>query len=531
MSAECSNACRALGYDGAISYGITRQYVKTRGWGVWQAFREVAQNALDELQYVMNDWPVVYPCYNTPTESIVYDWGRGLAIRHLLVGTSEKPEWSRGRFGEGLKLALMVLANQGVPVYIRSGDREIKPTFVTTNIEGASVELFCVCYRKAPGEAINGTEVHIGDPTLCSAYKNYFVQGLPGKCTAYTTMRKEGIMPVWWEYILDCDEARGKIYVRDIYVRDVPALFGYNLFDVKLSESRDIASEYDIRQGVEQLWEYLIMDLYKERKQPGTYEPQLIKRWTELLTKLIDGALKASMAQGKELETEIYPVTWNYVKLVVTDLFTKMYGENAVVVTTPDMLEYAKYVGMNPIYFCTTPFCRWLSSASSTTERINEKVGKATATVPKDKLPAPLKCIIDDLEGIANLITANYPEGNKLITTGQIKYGYLQEGVCGQTETKPSTRIILSIPCLIYYCSRDATLPLDVNAARCVEHYLSTLLHELAHAVSDAPDGSTDFERELTKLLGMVTTTTFIYYNAIKSRIDNIIAKIGQPCE
>jgi len=42
------NPCIARGFDGGISYGITREYVRTRGWGVWQAFREVVQNALDE---------------------------------------------------------------------------------------------------------------------------------------------------------------------------------------------------------------------------------------------------------------------------------------------------------------------------------------------------------------------------------------------------------------------------------------------------------------------------------------------------
>ena len=96
-----------------------------------------------------------------------------------------------------------------------------------------------------------------------------------------------------------CDEARVKIYVRDIYVRDMPAFFGYNLFDVRLSESRDIASESDIRSGIEELWEDLMWDLYRERVRPGSYDPNLIKRWTDLLTKLIDGALKSSMAGGK----------------------------------------------------------------------------------------------------------------------------------------------------------------------------------------------------------------------------------------
>ena len=530
MSAECSNACRALGYDGAISYGIVRQYVKTRGWGVWQAFREVVQNALDEMQYVMNDWPRGYVCYNTPTESIVHDWGRGLSIRHLLVGTSEKPEWSRGRFGEGLKLALMVLLDQGIPVYIRSGDREIRPTFTPVNIEGTNLDVFCVCYKKV-AETIEGTEVHIGDPTLCRRFMNNFVQGLPVDCRTYTYMERKDSTLVRWGHILDCDEAKGKIYVRDIYVRDMPALFGYNLFNVKLSESRDVASEYDIRHEIERLWYNLIMELVRERSSPGTLDPQVVKSWTELLTKFINLTLTVSMTGGNEVEIELYPpVTGDDAKDLITDLFKKLYGEYAVVVTTPDMLEYARYIGMNPIYFCIKPFCSWLSSMTNSVRRMNEKVGKATVTVPKDKLPAPLKCIVDDLEGIAEYVTADY-SGWRLIVDGQVEYGYLQEGVCGQTVHKPSTRIILSIPCLMEYCVRNVTFPLDVNAVRCVQNYLSILLHELAHAVSDEPDGSTDFERELTRLLGIASTNTFIHYNAIKSRIDNIIAKISQPCE
>jgi hypothetical protein len=531
MSAECSNACRALGYDGALSYGMVRQYVKTRGWGVWQAFREVVQNALDEMQYVLNDWPKGYVCYNTPTESIVHDWGRGLSIRHLLVGTSEKPEWSRGRFGEGLKLALMVLLDQGVPVYIRSGDREIRPTFTPVNIEGTNLDVFCVCYKKV-AETIEGTEVHIGDPTLCRRFMNNFVQGLPVDCRAYTHMERKDSTLVWWGHILDCDEARGKIYVRDIYVRDMPALFGYNVFNVKLSESRDVASEYDIRHEIEILWSNLMLELGYERMSPGSLDPQVVKSWTDLLMGLIDGALRASMSGGNEVETELYPsMIGGLVSDLVTDLFKKLYGEYAVVVTTPDMLEFARYIGMNPVFFCTTPFCRWLFHVTKTVGRMSEKVGKATATVPKDKLPAPLKCIIDDLEMIAYYITTDYIIGHRLIVSGQIEYGYLQENVCGQTETKPSTRIILSIPCLMRYCVRNTAVEPGENAVRCIQNYLSTLLHELAHAVSGAADGNTDFERELTELLGIASTNGFMYYSAIKEHVNNIIAKIGQPCE
>ena len=520
-----------MGYDGAFSYGIARQYVKTRGWGVWQAYREIVQNALDEMQYVLNIWPDGYPCFNINTNSVVSDLGRGLAVRHLLVGTSEKPEWSRGRFGEGLKLALMVLINLGVPVYIRSGSaetgsREIRPTFTQVNIEGAPVDVFCVCYKSIP-ENIVGTQVYIGDPTLCDRFRNNFVQGLPIRCRAYTLMETETSgMPTKWGHILDCDEARGKIYVRDIYVRDMPAFFGYNLFDVRLSESRDIASESDIRRGIEELWEDLIGDLYRERSKRGSYDPNLIKMWTDLLYKLIDGALKSSMAGGKEVENEMYPATWNEIKEVVADLFTSMYGKYAAVVTKPDELEFAKYIGMNPIFFCTTPFCQWLSIVTKTSDRMNEKVGTATATVPKDKLPEPLRSIINDLEEIADYVTRGVPLANDYVK--KVEYAYLKEGVCGETTHIPTTRITLNISCLMDACKYDAINP-DVAAANCVREYISTLLHEVAHAVSGAPDGSTLFERSLTNLLGYSVNNTIIFYKEIKQHVDRIISKLASP--
>ena len=520
-----------MGYDGAFSYGIARQYVKTRGWGVWQAYREIVQNALDEMQYVWNIWPDVYPCFNIDTNSVVSDLGRGLSIRHLLVGTSEKPEWSRGRFGEGLKLALMVLLNLGVPVYIRSGStetgsREIRPTFVPVNIEGSPVEVFCVCYKSIP-ENVTGTQVYIGDPTLCDRFRNNLVQGLPIRCRAYTLMETETSgMPTKWGHILDCDETRGKIYVRDIYVRDMIAFFGYNLFDVRLSESRDIASESDIRSGIEELWEDLMGDLYRERVRPGSYDPNLIKRWTDLLSKLIDSALKSSMAGGKEVENEMYPATWNEIKDVVTDLFTNMYGKYAVVVTKPEELEFAKYIGMNPIFFCMTPFCQWLSTVTKTSARMNEKVGTATVTVPKDKLPEPLRSIIDYLEGIAYYVTRGVTLASDYVQ--KVEYAYLKEGVCGETTHIPTTRIALNISCLMNACQYNIVYP-DMVTTDCVREYISTLLHEVAHAVSGAPDGSTLFERTLTELLGYSVTNTFTYYKEIKQFVDSIRYKLASP--
>jgi len=518
------NPCIARGFDGGISYGITREYVRTRGWGIWQAFREVVQNALDETQYVTKKWPASYPCSNTPLMTYVRDTGRGITVKHLLIGTSEKPEWSRGRFGEGLKLALMTFRHQGIPVAIFAGDRQIVPFFITTNVDGVNAEMFYICYKKV-SESITGTEVRIVDPTLCQQFRKNFVQGLPTDCIKNFTIKKndEGMI-IWWENILDCDDARGRIYVRDIYVRDMPALFGYNLFDVKLSESRDIANEYDIRSGINDLWGDLINALDAERGRPGTHNPQYVEQWTELLRKLIDGALKASMNNGNEVETEIYPST--AIGGVVADLFMQMYGKDAVVVTDPQTLELAKYYHMDPIFFCTKPFCGWLQYATETYNRMDKKAGSVTNSniVSKDELPSPLKCVIDDLEKIANYVTKDTLYSTEYLYSGnKIKYAYLKQGVCGEARYKSGgSQIAISVPCLMASCNPNNFDTVEEAATKCVREYISVLLHEDAHVASRSTDGTTAFERELTEELGFTVTNTLKYSKEISALVNDI---------
>jgi hypothetical protein len=157
---------------------------------------------------------------------------------------------------------------------------------------------------------------------------------------------------------------------------------------------------------------------------------------------------------------------------------------------------------------------------------MNEKVGTATVTVPKDKLPEPLRSIINDLEGIAYYVTRGVALAHDYAQ--KVEYAYLKEGVCGETTHIPTTRIALNISCLMYACKYDVINP-DIAATNCVREYISTLLHEVAHAVSGAPDGSTWFERSLTSLLGNSVTNTFTYYKEIKQFVDSIRYKLASP--
>jgi hypothetical protein len=112
-----------------IETGIAKSYAKN--WTVEQALRELVQNILDlraEGIETRISW--------ADGEASFKDYGAGLELRHLAVGISEKGSVDAiGQFGEGLKLALLVLAREGRAVQIRSRGRIIRPVLAVGQFE------------------------------------------------------------------------------------------------------------------------------------------------------------------------------------------------------------------------------------------------------------------------------------------------------------------------------------------------------------------------------------------------------------
>jgi hypothetical protein len=89
-------------------------------WGLWEAVREIYQNALDEVEapslaQIRFSDDALY--ISTPTGKLTPDT--------LVLGKTSKrnKSQSRGKFGEGYKLALLVLARLGHRVTIRTNDQ------------------------------------------------------------------------------------------------------------------------------------------------------------------------------------------------------------------------------------------------------------------------------------------------------------------------------------------------------------------------------------------------------------------------
>jgi hypothetical protein len=505
---SCRDVCRKRGYDDGIEYGIARRYVETRRWGLWETFREFMQNALDEMHEVRGARPREYPCRveyrGLAPVTVIADEGRGLSIHHLLLGTSEKKAWQRGRFGEGLKLALLASAHRDIKVLIRSGDKEIIPTFVTRVIEGVPVDVFCVCYKRGLPE-VRGTRIEIHGYSLCDEYRDRFVQGLPPECIKFTFEATE------WYDIIDkrCTKNRSHVYVRDIYVATMeeavgkPAGFSYNLCNVAIDESRRIPSGGSVREEIKYLW-YIVA----WRASKG--DPKAHETLKEVLSFIVENCRPG---YGPDIPVEVDMDTFANVRddaaEAVCKAFEELYGEDTIFIHDEDLRKFAEYVGAKHIY-CPQPVGyvleRMLKAIGKLRRYMDEKV---KGVVRKEDMPPRLRQAVDILEKMARILFRTGPEDVK------IQYAMLEEGFHAMSDMQTRT-ITLNLLHLERYCR--------YYWDSCVWWYIAAVGHELAHIYSKADDGTVVFEKMLTELIGLATTI------AIKesTRIAELVKQLDQ---
>ncbi|MDD4985816.1 MAG: hypothetical protein PHQ43_08510, partial [Dehalococcoidales bacterium] len=75
-------------------------------WGEWEAIRDLVQNALDETEAYQ---------YGYDEEGLwLADQGKGVGLSSFLLGPPKlKPDYARGKFGEGMKIASLALLRKG----------------------------------------------------------------------------------------------------------------------------------------------------------------------------------------------------------------------------------------------------------------------------------------------------------------------------------------------------------------------------------------------------------------------------------
>jgi hypothetical protein len=213
-----------------ITYPMSLKYCPD--WGLWEVLRELRSNAEDTRtkvnMYLTDDG-----------DMIITDEGEGLAIRQLLFGVSEKSvDNAIGQFGEGLKLALLVLTRLSMLCDIYSGKYHI--TNDSAFIE--EVEVLKLKYEEV-AQPYAGTKVIIhgwsGD-----TYEDRFMFDNDDP-RILTTVTSGSLV----------DTENPVLMVKGVFVSYIPKYeFSYDFHNVNMNRDRKTVSENEIQNAVGNLW-------------------------------------------------------------------------------------------------------------------------------------------------------------------------------------------------------------------------------------------------------------------------------------
>ncbi|MBA7541419.1 hypothetical protein ES705_33732 [subsurface metagenome] len=218
-------------------------------WGVWEAIRDIVQNALDEAE-----------SYSWGYDSRglwIADKGKGVTVSDFLLGPAKlKPSYARGKFGEGMKIAALCLLRKGYPVQVNTVDRELWMIFMEQEANGR-VDTLAALWR--PDGITIGTEFHIIGYTG-PAFERYFAVNLPrslilAEVPSPLTEPKVRLNQLIAAEGMAAGPSGGLIYARDIYMKSIHSIFSYNLWGFDMAPDRHAPkNEDDMWVDMGRLW-------------------------------------------------------------------------------------------------------------------------------------------------------------------------------------------------------------------------------------------------------------------------------------
>lgn len=226
---------------GIIKYGISMNYVSS--WGYKEAIREIVQNFKDYGDYNLDEgYNLEFRnCYQ-PTDT-----------SFLKIGFSKKDNPNAvGKYGEGIKMALLVLHRNNIPVYITAtiGDSryQFRPTTYCDDMLG---ECFGIEYQSCDVDTSF-------DDRFCVTVKRTIEYDKMGD---YFITNNTPI--IFKHYDGDIvDMPAGNIYVGGIFVTkfdDLPRSYNIKASHVDLGRDRNFPCTFDI-----EYWTSRIVEAYME---------------------------------------------------------------------------------------------------------------------------------------------------------------------------------------------------------------------------------------------------------------------------
>jgi hypothetical protein len=311
---------------------LTKDYAPS--WTVVDAVREFFQNALDQ-QVTMEDNSMFFDYTEDNGQLRVGNKRSVLEPKSLLLGASTKTNSKEtiGQFGEGYKIATLVLLRLGMQVtFYNYGAKEVwTPRFVKSRKYGAEILRFDVNKKFVWTTVPDDNLTIVIDGITSEEYEEIKVSNLHLQ-EAYTSFKSEQ-----GEVLVD-PAHRKKVYVNGLFVCNYDSYtFGYNFKPsfIKLDRDRKLADAFELKWLASGMWN----DVAGE---PAT---------DEILADLI----KAGASDVEYLQSRAYGrAATAAVNNSVARSFVEEHGPNAVPVTNNADLQRAKDAGQKPVLTSVT---------------------------------------------------------------------------------------------------------------------------------------------------------------------------------
>jgi hypothetical protein len=447
-------------------------------WGPWEAIRDLVQNALDETESYRS-W------YDNEGFWIV-DKGKGVAVADFLLGPPKlKPDYARGRFGEGMKIAALALVRLGYPVHVLTVGRELWMIFIEQEAgEGTKVQSLAALWRNGGTE--EGTRFHIIGYRGPS-FSDRFTINLPKSAIVSTAPSKVNEPGLRYNSIIQAELQTPRIYARDIYMRNINSVFSYDLWGFEMSPDRfGPKNEEDMWKDMGRTWAFVkdpklikvMLQMVSDPPLLNTDESHLLDMLPYDMGYYLDSeghnqSYRDKMAENKDIWQQAWDDTFGSDTVLQTgskyDPIVRHLGYKSQVVSwnVRDGLSIAIKTDV--------------ALMQESQERLRE-----VEVIPDSELSPQQLASLKLARSIAQYVRGNVkgvvaaiipPASNRVRTAGM--WGTTTQEIYIAVEQLNSGR---------------ATVDTDI--------------HELAHATSGAEDGTEAHAREMTRIAGEVVYLT-----------------------
>jgi len=408
-------------------------------WGVWEAIRDLVQNALDETEH--------YTWGHDARGLWIADRGAGVSVRSFLLGPAKiKPEWARGRFGEGMKLALLTFLRLGYSVQVQTVGRELWAVFVSVKTGPGEYDEQLHALWRVNGARI-GTIFHIIGYTG-PAYENRFAVNLPRSLILAETPSPITEPKVRYNQLIEAErqaasDIGGVIYARDIYMKDIKSRFSYNLWGFDMAPDRHgPKNEGDLWVDMGRLW-------------CGVSNPLLLEKFLWMVT----DPPRESAEESRRVSMDNYamgsePVTNKLYIDLITDnagawqtAWSRLAGPGAVIRTDSrwdGMVKHLGYMSVSLQYGVREALSRAITTDRALIQESQERL-RETKIVPEYEMTARARAhlklarVIAEPFGVKSVQGAVIPPASERTRTAGL-YDHAMEEIVLHLETLESAR-------------------------------------------------------------------------------------------